>query len=64
MLKTSKIVTLVSILLFLIVNCGDSADGIDDTPLSEEYPGDVGMEHDPAVIWMENFVQNFLVFCG
>jgi hypothetical protein len=57
MLKIVKIWILIAILLFLL-NCTEDIEGVDDTLLSEEYPGDVGMENDPAVIWMENFEQN------
>ena len=55
MLKILKFFLLIEILFFLLANCTEDIDG---SPLSGEYPGDVGMENDPAVIWMEDFEQN------
>ena len=34
---------------------GNGSGGDSEGTLSEEYPGDVGMADDPAVVWMENF---------
>lgn len=53
-----KIWILIAILFFSLSNCTEDVEGIDTPPLSEEYPGDVGMENDSAVIWMENFEEN------
>jgi hypothetical protein len=53
-----RILILIAILFFFLSNCTEDLEDIDDPPLSEEYPGDVGMGNDSSVIWMENFEES------
>jgi len=53
-----KISILVVLLSLLFLTCMEDPGGIDGDFLSEQYPGDVGMENDSAVIWMEDFEEN------
>ena len=38
--------------------CTEDPQEIDGSFLSEKYPGDLGMENDPDVIWVENFEES------
>ncbi len=58
LLKIVKIWILIATLFFFFLNCTEDIEIIDDSSLSEKYPGDVGMEDDSSVIWMENFEEN------
>jgi hypothetical protein len=55
-MKMKFVILMVLLLLFLA--CTENPVGIDGDFLSEQYPGDVGMENDSSVIWMENFEEN------
>jgi hypothetical protein len=57
-LKVVNSTILKLVLCSILFGCAEDPDAIDEGFLSEEYPGDVGMESDPGVIWMENFEEN------
>ena len=54
----NKFSVLIVLLYLLFLTCTEDIEEIDEVFLSEEYPGDIGMENDPAVIWMENFEES------
>ena len=53
-----KISILIVLILLLFITCTEGPEETDEGFLSEEYPGDVGMENDSSVIWMENFEED------
>ena len=61
MKKVSHIIFIIVLCIFLLSACPSAHDtggivpGITQGTLSEEYPGDVGMENDPSVVCMVNF---------
>lgn len=56
-MKLEIVIDIISILMliFILTGCTEAPEEIEEGFLSEEYPGDVGMENDSAVIWIENF---------